>query len=229
MGVDASANSPPAKRRRVHHLARWLFDHRADLLAALVYGCLAYLSFNALADYANAHHLFPQPYGGWAFAVAIDGSVLYAFVSFKRAPWLAGALLVSGAAATYTLQRWHAQGALHPLMVAGVVPSLMVLVTFAWHRIRAGGIRPDWIGDVPPPPAQPKEPEPDQEPQPKARTNGNTFTADQRQLIADLVAREASGKEIQRTLGVSDRAYREKVLPLVRSIKGDLVRSGGGS
>ena len=112
------------------------FDHRADLLAALVYGCLAYLSFNALADYANGHHLFPEPWGGYAFAVAIDGSVLYAFISFRRAQVMAGVLLVTGAAATYMLQRWHAQDADHPLVVAGVVPGLMILVTFAWHRIR---------------------------------------------------------------------------------------------
>jgi hypothetical protein len=150
---DAPATSPPAKRRRVPNLTRWLFDHRADLLAALVYGCLAYLSFNALAEYANTHRLFPLPYGGWAFAVAIDMTVLFAFISFKRAPWLAGILLVSGAASTYTLQRWHAEGALHPLMVAGVVPGLMVLITFTWHRIKAAEARPDWPIPVPQNPA----------------------------------------------------------------------------
>jgi hypothetical protein len=229
------------------HIARWLFAHRADLLAALVYGCLAYLSFNALADYANAHALFPLPYGGWAFAVAIDGSVLYAFISFKRAPWLAGILLVSGAAATYTLQRWHAQGALHPLMVAGVVPALMVLVTFAWHRIKAAELRPDWpipvpqtpapepVGPpaVPPGPVQPEKPRPrvataDMTVNPvrtatrgrtTTRTNGSRFTADQRQRIADQVGRGVSAKAIQRELGMSDRAYRDHLLPLVRSIQ----------
>ena len=119
-----------------------LFKYRADLLAALIYACLAALSFSALANYTSAHTLpngepmFPW-WGGAALAIAVDGSVLYAFISFKRAPWLAGALLASGAVATYMLQRWHAQGALHPLWVAGVVPALMVLVTVAWHRIRS--------------------------------------------------------------------------------------------
>jgi hypothetical protein len=124
-----------------------------------------YLSFNALADYANSHHLpsdgghlFPHPYGGWAFAVAIDGAVLYAFISFKRAPWLASLLLIAGAAATYTLQRWHAEGALHPLVVAGVVPGAMILVTFAWHRIRAASI-PTPLGT--PVPDQPDADQPD--------------------------------------------------------------------
>lgn len=142
-------------------LPRRAFDHRADLLAALVYGCLAYLSFSALSDYANAHHLFPAPGGGWALAVAVDGSVLYAFISFKRAPWLAGILLVSGAATTYFLQRWHAQGALHPLVVAGVVPSLMVLVTVAWHRIKSYRPIPTPLGHPVPEPDQTPAPEED--------------------------------------------------------------------
>lgn len=120
----------------MRRIPSWAFDHRADLLAAMVYLCLAYLSFNALADYANGHHLFPEPWGGYAFAVAIDGSVLYAFISFRRAQVMAGVLLVAGALSTYMLQRWHAQDAPHPLVVAGVVPGLMILVTFAWHRIR---------------------------------------------------------------------------------------------
>jgi hypothetical protein len=154
------------------HIARYLFAHRADLLAALVYGCLAYLSFNALADYANAHHLFPEPQGGWVFAVAVDGATLYAFISFRRAPWLAGTLLVSGAAATYTLQRWHAEGHLHPLVVAGVVPGAMLMVTFAWHAIREAEDRPTWITEpfVPLGPEVPDEPAPDQEPDQPERT-----------------------------------------------------------
>ena len=89
--TDAAAR-PPAGRR----IPAQLFAHRADLLAALVYGCLADLSFSALSGYANAHFvaettepLFPQPYGGWAFAVAIDGAVLYAFDLLQACP-LAG-------------------------------------------------------------------------------------------------------------------------------------------
>jgi hypothetical protein len=215
-------------------LARRAFDHRADLLAALVYGCLAYLSFNALADYANAHALFPEPGGGWAFAVAVDGTVLYAFISFKRAPWVAGLLLVSGAAATYTLQRWHAQGALHPLMVAGVVPGAMILVTFAWHRIRAW--RPVWeptpLGHPVPEPAPPDpdpEPAPDPEPRPKVRTNGAAFTPAQLNQIRGWVVEERPVRWMARELHLDDNTRTRKLAPLVRSLKGDLVRPGGGS
>jgi len=203
----------------------WAFDHRADLLAALVYGCLAYLSFNALADYANGHHLFPEPWGGYAFAVAIDGSVLYAFISFRRAQVMAGVLLVTGAAATYMLQRWHAQDAAHPLVVAGVVPGLMILVTFAWHRIREHG--PDTAGSVPastfgrgedPGPAGPVPGSRSRRQQAAApapsRPNGLTLA--QRRRVEGWVAEGRTNKsQMARDLGLSDRAKKERLAPLV--------------
>lgn len=214
-------------------LARRVFAHRADLLAALVYGCLAFLSFSALSDYANAHHLFPLPYGGWAFAVAIDGSVLYAFISFKRAPWLAGTLLVSGAAATYTLQRWHAQGAPHPLMVAGVVPALMVLVTFAWHRIKAAeakAFRPTWPVDYPVPEPVP-EPEPEPVPEPlstaaRERPSGNGTGIAKKDMVAlDRAKKDPAKVEqivVERGLDRSAVAARPERWPLPS-------RNGNGS
>lgn len=230
----------PLGAARTRRLAAWLFDHRADLLAALVYGCLVYLSFNALADYANAHRLpngrplFPHPYGGWALAVAIDGAVLYAFISFKRAPWLAGLLLVSGAATTYTLQRWHAEGHRHPLVVAGVVPGAMILVTFAWHRIRS---RPDWVTPTPlgrPVPATP-DPDPDPEPErdpgpesdrtrprvaqdgPDARRPATRGRPAERKRAAQLAAQGHSASRITKELDLSDRARKGWVAELVRS------------
>jgi hypothetical protein len=138
----------------VTRLASWLFAHRADVLAAVVYGCLAFLSFSALSEYANTADLFPQPAGGWAFAIAIDGAVLYAFISFKRAPWLASLLLVSGAATSFVLQQWHASTDPHPAVVAGVVPAAMVLVTFAWHSIRSRMPDPVAVAAPAPGPAQ---------------------------------------------------------------------------
>ena len=200
-------------------LARRVFGHRADLLAALVYGCLAFLSFSALSDYANAHALFPLPYGGWAFAVAVDMTVLYAFISFKRAPWLAGTLLVSGAASTYTLQRWHAQGALHPLMVAGIVPALMVLITFTWHRIKAAEARPTWPLDYPVPEPAP-DPDPEPEPVPSSRPRptqgearrpgpvgrGRPFTPDDHPKVEAMVDQGRTNKaEMARELGLHKR------------------------
>jgi hypothetical protein len=198
------------------HLARRTFDHRADLLAALVYLCLAYLSFNALADYANGHHLFPQPYGGWAFAVAVDGSVLYAFISFKRAPWMAGVLLLVGATTTYLLQRWHAEQAPHPLIVAGVVPGLMVLVTLAWHLIRELG------DDVSPasqvsPVSQPVPPVPGSRPEPRrpaatpapSRPIGRRPWSPQTDpRVGRLLAEGKSPYAIRKELGLSDRKYK---------------------
>lgn len=47
----ASSVHTPATRRRTRTTAAWLFAHRADLLAALVYGCLAFLSFS-VTEYA---------------------------------------------------------------------------------------------------------------------------------------------------------------------------------
>jgi len=220
-------------------LPRRAFDHRADLLAALVYGCLAYLSFSALSDYANAHHLFPAPGGGWALAVAVDGSVLYAFISFKRAPWLAGILLVSGAATTYFLQRWHAQGALHPLVVAGVVPSLMVLVTVAWHRIKSYRPIPTPLGHPVPEPGQtpaPEEdrpmapapgpahpdPQPDQVPE-RTRNGGARLTADQEAMVRAWVADGRRNKsEMARELDLNNRGR----LAVGRLVD-DLVRTNG--
>ena len=233
----------------------YLFNHRADVLAAVVYGCLAFLSFSALAGYTNAHTLpngdplFPDPWGGYALAVAVDGAVLYAFISFQRAPWLAGLLLVSGAAATYTLQRWHAQGALHPLMIAGVVPGAMVLVTFAWHRIRAAepAARPVWDPLPPPPP----DPDPDEEPaeepvlvpqtRPRVAQDGarRPGPATRGRPSAEVVQRAAQGHSaarIARDLGLSDRARRTWVGDLVREYRDQPVQlspnghgPGGGS
>jgi hypothetical protein len=212
-------------------LARRAFDHRADLLAALVYLCLAYLSFNALADYANGHHLFPQPYGGWAFAVAVDGSVLYAFISFKRAPWMAGVLLLVGAATTYFLQRWHAQDADHPLIVAGVVPGLMVLVTLAWHLIRELGddvspvsqvSPPVPVARVGPPPGPPDQPVPGSQPQSRrtvatpAPSRQPGLTPAQYRRVEGWVAEGRTNKsQMARDLGLSDRAKKERLAPLV--------------
>jgi hypothetical protein len=130
---------------------------------------------------------------------------------------------------TYGYGSWIARGQ------AAVPPLALALAVWIFEVPQA---RPDWaiptpLGHpVPDDPApEPDADQPDQgQPRPKTRTNGTRFTADQRQRIAAMVAREASAKEIQRDLGVSDRAYRDHLLPLVRSLKGDLVRtSGGGS
>lgn len=121
---------------------RWLFAQRASVLLALVYTCVAYLGFSAVSDYTNRHHLFPYPWGGYAMAIFVDGMLLFAFISFRKAPRLAGLLLLAAAVTTYTLQRWHAelvagaQHAWHPLILAGIVPGGLVLATWAWHHIR---------------------------------------------------------------------------------------------
>jgi hypothetical protein len=197
----------------------WAFDHRADLLAALVYGCLAYLSFNALADYANGHHLFPEPWGGYAFAIAIDGSVLYAFISFRRAPWLAGLLLVTGATATYTLQRWHAEKHQHALVVAGVVPGLMVLVTFAWHRIREAVPPVPGVPTVPVPGSRERQPVAPVRPSTSARPSGLTLA--QRRRVEGWVGEGRTNKsQMARDLGLSDRAKKERLAPLVDELVG---------
>jgi hypothetical protein len=100
------------------------------------------MAYNALSEYTNLHGLFPRPWGGLAMAVVIEGTLLFSFITFRRAPRMAGLLLVASAVTTYTLQRWHAEvlsgktTAMHPLIVAGIVPAAMVLTTWAWHLIR---------------------------------------------------------------------------------------------
>jgi hypothetical protein len=74
----------------------------------------------------------------------------------------------------------------------------------------------------------PEHPPTDQ-PRTTGRTNGASFTADQMRIIEAMVAEKRSAKDIQRELGVSDRQYREKILPLVQELRGQMVRSGGRS
>jgi hypothetical protein len=202
-------------------MRRWLlfaFRHRADLLAALVYGCLAYLSFSALAEYANGHHLFPEPQGGYAFAVAIDGAVLYAFISFRRAPRLAALLLVAGALSSFVLQQWHAANDQHPAVVAGVVPAAMVLVTFAWHQIRdADGWVPDWATEpvVPlsDPPVDPPDPEPVDAPDAAlVRTRRHrSLTSAELRRVQPLIAEGRNPHFIHKQLGIPYPVVRQHI------------------
>jgi hypothetical protein len=212
-------------------VARWAFDHRADLLAALVYLCLAFLSFNALAEYANSHHLFPEPWGGWAFAVAVDGTVLYAFITFRRARLMAGTLLVAGAVTTYMLQRWHAEQAPHPLIVAGVVPGLMVLVTLAWHLIR------DVSQDVPgsrSPRQQAATPAPERpgrvaERRPAATARATRgLTAQQRARVTEWHGQGRSARAIARDLGLSNHARSNHLAPFIAELERANAGNGGG-
>jgi hypothetical protein len=114
-------------------------------------------------------------------------------------------------------------------LTAGWTPvALLLSVEFAVGRLYRPAWEPTPLGHpVPDPKPDPEPDQPDQDQPAKVRTNGTSFTADQRQLIAQRVAEGAAAKAIQRELGVSDRAYRDHLLPLVRSIK--LVRSGSGS
>jgi hypothetical protein len=127
-------------------ILKWLADRGPDVLLWAVWGCVIFNGFNAIAEYTDAHGLFPKPWGGYAMAITVDGLLVYAFMTFGR-DWRLGALLLASAAGTtYMLQRWHAEmiGATqssfsgqHTLIVAGIVPGAMVLVTFAWHVIKS--------------------------------------------------------------------------------------------
>ena len=173
----------------------------------------------------------PWPWMVDGFIVAMALSVIEADREHrgKVALWPRVGLVVATGLSTGIQAAWAPQQdwawALHAWSPLAVLFSFECLV-WLW--------RPAW--DEPPVPVGP-QPKPDPEPDPdpdqpertKARTNGSVFTADQGQLIARRVAEGAAAKAIQRELGVSDRAYRDHLLPLVRSLKGDLVRSGGGS
>jgi hypothetical protein len=153
--------------------------------------------------------------------------------------WYAWALIITATAASAYLNAAHvAPGAPDVArVVAGAVPVTLLgavhLLVLLLLRLLAGRpqARPDWPvpvpetpapeRDVPPTLPAPGPVQPDQPQRTRTRTNGNgsRFTADQRQRIADQVGRGMSAKAIQRELGMSDRAYRDHLLPLVRSIQ----------
>jgi hypothetical protein len=129
--------------QKLASVVRWLEAHGPDLLLWVIWGCVIFNGSNAIAEYTNAHDLFPKPWGGYAMAITVDGLLVYAFLTFRRSPWMGGVLLVAAAVTTYMLQRWHAimvgvddRRGMATLVVAGIVPGAMVLVTFAWHLIR---------------------------------------------------------------------------------------------
>jgi hypothetical protein len=125
---------------------RWLHSHGtlslAYLLVGLVYTALFYLSFNGIADYTNAHHFFPEPMGGYAMAVVLECSILFAFLVFRRSPIFAGTMLGVFAAVSYWLQRLHGEyvehgrQVLHPNLITVIVPFALVVMGIALHRIR---------------------------------------------------------------------------------------------
>jgi hypothetical protein len=113
-------------------------------------------------------------------------------------------------------------------LTAGWTPvALLLSVEFAVGRLYRPAWEPTPLGHPVPEPAQPEPDQPDQ-PRTKVRTNGAMFTPDQMVLIRRRVDQEVTAKAIQRELGISDRAYRDHLLPLVRTIRGGLVRSDGG-
>jgi hypothetical protein len=153
--------------------------------------------------------------------VAVDGTVLYAFITFRRARLMAGTLLVAGAVTTYMLQRWHAEQAAHPLIVAGVVPGLMVLVTLAWHLIRdvsqdVSGSRSPRQQAATPAPLQPVS-QVSQRPNLPARPNG--LTPAQRRRVEAMVADGRTNKsQMARDLGLTSDRQRKNLGRLVNDL-----------
>lgn len=133
-------------RETAQDAARWLRRNGvltlAYLLVGLVYTALLYLSFNGIADYTNAHHFFPEPWGGYAMAVVLECSILFAFLVFRRSPIFAGLMLATFAFGSYWLQRLHGElvahgpGSLHPNLVTAIVPFSLVVMGIALHAIR---------------------------------------------------------------------------------------------
>jgi hypothetical protein len=199
-------------------LHRSVRRHRADLLAYVLIGCWSYLSFNALSEYTDMHGLFPRPWGGRAMAVAVDGTVLYAYLSFRRGQWLrnimAGVLLCFGATTTYLFQRWHAEviggnpSEMHPLIIAGVVPAAVVLVTFAWHLIRYEPTEP--AAPAPGDSSSPRTAMPEVEPQAPKVQERERGVLTGRALVEHIIRAEGDPgtSELVRRAGVTDRTVR---------------------
>lgn len=152
------------------------------------------------------------------WAIEIDAMAAAGILGVRqdRRDWRAWTMFLLAAVASVGFQVFTL-----PAVLARAVPPVALFLAIVVLELPRA--RPDW--PLPQPPVkQPEEPEPDQPERTRVRTNGSAFTADQRQLIAQRVAEGAAAKAIQRELGVSDRAYRDHLLPLVRSLKGELVR-----
>jgi hypothetical protein len=117
--------------------------------------------------------------------------------------------------------------ALHAWSPLAVLFSFECLVWLAFTA------RPAWeptpLGHPVPEPAPEPEPAPDPEPRPRARANGAAFSAAQLNQIRGWVTEERPVRWMARELGLDDNTRTRKLAPLVRSLKGDLVRPGGGS
>jgi hypothetical protein len=192
----------------------------------------AILSFDALRAYALGA---PPLAGGviptrtivdrewlaalWAIEVDLAAAVGILGIRERRKDPLAWLTFVAAGFASVGFQVFTL-----PAVAARAVPPMALFLAIVVLELPRA--RPDWpLPPLPPDPEPEREPEPEPEQvRPRVRTNGASFTADQRQLIAQRVAEGAAAKAIQRELGVSDRAYRDHLLPLVRSLKGELVR-----
>jgi hypothetical protein len=169
--------------------------------------------------------------GIWALVVDALAAVGIVGVREDAKDWKPWVALGLGLGFSFGFQVWEQPWP--PLMRA--VPPVALAVAVVVFELPRAKARPDW----PPPPDPepvpvdaPADPTPSDVPvAPKlvARTNGAPFTADQLDLIRRRVDQEVTAKAIQRELGISDRAYRDHLLPLVRTIRDDLVRPGGGS
>lgn len=189
--------------------------HQAQA-AEIIHGDLLFITAHTLA-------------GVWALCPDVLAIVGIVGIRINRNDPRAWAALVLGLAMTLTFQVWADP---HPWLLRGVPAAAGAMAVWIlevpWVRVPTPSADPQPV-DVPvsasAPPSGPEHPQPDQ-PRTKVGTNGSAFTADQRQLIADRVAEGTAAKAIQRELGVSDRTYRDHLLPLVRSLKGDLVQAG---
>ena len=114
-------------------------------------------------------------------------------------------------------------------MVAGVVPGLMVLVTFAWHRIKAAEARPDWPIPVPqtpaPEPAVPSSPapgpvQPDPErPKVVRRQYSTVLNPTQRAEALRRIEQGQSMAQVARDMDLSERARKYRLPELVREVQ----------
>jgi len=223
------------------------------ILVALLGLGMAVLSFDALRAYALTGHplasgvipvetILPRPWLAMLWAVMVDLAAAAGILGVKddRGDWRAWLMLLLALAATLGFQVLS-----FPPVIARAVPpvglALAILVldlgpakskpaaqprTPAPARLRA------WLGSwegADPTPVRPQVVRSDSTrptATPTARPGG--LTAAQRTRVAGWVAEDRSALWMAQQLGLSDRARKEKLGPLVRELKVARVTSPNG-
>jgi hypothetical protein len=146
-------------------------------------------------------------------AAVVELGVIVSFLLFRRAPWVAGLMLVTFASCSYVLQKLHAEHVNHPLFISGIVPAALVLGGIALHLIKPPKTEPaaPAQGDsASPRTAMPKlAPEPREvETRTPAKAGNGALSGGQKAALIIGENPALSNAEVASRAGVTDRTVR---------------------